>query len=554
MSARRDFAALRWRIIRNGPNDERWFSLVAGLVAASGIIIVAGLSRNGTLDPSWLTVALTVFGLTWFVGPILVPAASPMLDPQWFRMLPQRPRKVAAAMAASEATGVGSVITLVALISLIVMAAPYGIVAVTVGIIAVIAQLFFLLWLGRCAQVVVHRLLRSFFGVWLAAFQMSALLAVAFAGWVPLMAVILPDLGEGATNIVVPGANAALSPEMESTLLKLPTGWGLAAVMAASPFESILAVFAPLVGLMAGGSLLRAVWITLTARTLREPPARAQSNVRARPNRAATTVRGGSPVSAVTMRELKTWARDPHRQLGLGHAWMTPVLMILLVAPTNWDWALPFIGVMAAILGAMVAVNTYSLDGTALWQLITTPGALRADIRGRQIAWLLLIGGPIIAGTALLCLISQSPFWAVALGMTLAATGAACAAAPLLSVIMPAPGADARERVSASYSSGNSAGAEWSVFAIVAAISAGAVIAVRTLIAPVIAGLFGRSDFGATVVLPVAHLVTGMVFGAAALILLSTVLQRRLQRMAPALLATFSSKDITRLRSQEQLS
>src|SRR5699024_12292330 len=105
MSARRYFAALRWRIIRNGPNDERWFSLVAGLVAASGIIIVAGLSRNGTLDPSWLTVALTVFGLTWFVGPILVPAASPMLDPQWFRMLPQRPRQVAAAMAASEAAG-----------------------------------------------------------------------------------------------------------------------------------------------------------------------------------------------------------------------------------------------------------------------------------------------------------------------------------------------------------------------------------------------------------------------------------------------------------------
>src|SRR5699024_1785705 len=149
--------------------------------------------------------------------------------------------------------------------------APYRRVPAAVAIHEAIPPPSLPAYLGLCAQVVAHRLLRSFFGVWLAAFQMSALLAVAFAHWVPRMAVILPDLGEGATNIVVPGANAALSPEMESTLLKLPTGWGLAAVMAASPFESILAVFAPLVGLMAGGGLLRAVWITLTARHLPGP-------------------------------------------------------------------------------------------------------------------------------------------------------------------------------------------------------------------------------------------------------------------------------------------
>ncbi|MUL42728.1 hypothetical protein FZ103_16385 [Streptomonospora sp. PA3] len=534
MSASTAFASLRWRIMRHGPNDERGFGLVAGLAAAAGVIALAVLARAGAVHPSWLTAAVSLFGLTWLVGPILLPGSSPVLDPQWFRTLPRRPITIAREMAASEAISVGTLITAVALSSMLVVAAPHGPAAVAVAAAAAAAQLYFLLWLGRCAAAVVGRLLSSTPGMWVAALQMSVLLAVSFAGWVPLMALVLPDLGEGGTEVVVPPVSAAVPAAVEDALLGLPTGWGLAAVGAATSSDSFIAAAMPLAGLVAGGAVLRAGWIALTAHTLSRPPARAQSSVTAGRSAALAGSHGGGAVRAVTVRELKTWFRDPHRKLGLGHAWITPLLMILLVAPTDWTWALPFIGVMAAVLGAMVAVNTYSLDGTALWQPLTTPGAIRADVRGRQAAWMLLFGTPVLAGTVLLCLLSRSPLWAVALGMTLAATGAACAGAPLLSALMPAIGADARERVSTADRTGNAGGGQWTVFTAVAAVAA----------VPAVAAHLG----GAGSLWPV-HLALGIATGAAAVLGLSPLTQRYLRRSGPALLSAMAAGDPARLRS-----
>ncbi|GAA2362227.1 hypothetical protein GCM10009854_47290 [Saccharopolyspora halophila] len=532
MSARTTFAALRWRIIRHGPNDERGFGLITGLVAAAGVLALAVLARTGTLHPSWLTVGISAFGLTWLLGPILLPGSAPILDPQWFRTLPRRPSRIAREMAAGEAIGVGTVITAVALSGMLVIAAPHGPVALIVAVLAVVAQLLFLLWLGRCATAAVSRLLRSTLGMWVAAFQMSALLAISFAGWVPVVALVLPNLGEGGTELVTPQVSGAVPAAIENALLALPTGWGLAAVDAASPPKSWFAAV-PILGLVVAGAALRRLWIALTAHTLRRPPARARSNVTARA--AAFGPRDGGAVRAVATREIKTWLRDPHRKLGLGHAWLTPLLMIFLVAPSGWSWALPFIGVMAAALGAMVAVNTYALDGTALWQLLTTPGAVDADVRGRQLAWLLLFGAPGLVLTVLLCLASGSPLWAVALGMTLAATGAACSAAPLCGVLMPALGADARDRVSTADNSGNSAGAEYAVFTAVAAAAA---------VPVVLAQLSGAGGIWP------AHLALGSAAGAALALVLSRLTSRYLGRTGPALLSAMAAGDATRLRSE----
>ncbi|MEV4477865.1 hypothetical protein [Nonomuraea sp. NPDC049504] len=107
-------------------------------------------------------------------------------------------------------------------------------------------------------------------------------------------------------------------------------------------------------------------------------------------------------VAAVVSRELATWRRDLARGVELRSAWLTPLLMVLIIAFTDWRWALPLVGPAAAVFGAMVAINTYALDGTALWQLLTTPGALKADLHGRMAAWALLFGLPSIALAALL--------------------------------------------------------------------------------------------------------------------------------------------------------
>lgn len=532
------FASLRWTIIRHGPNDERGFGLVAGTVAAAGVIAVAVLGRTGTIDPAWTTVAVSLFGLTWLIGPILLPGSAPILDPQWFRTLPRSPIRIAREMAASEAIGVGTLITALALSSMVAVAAPHGPAVLAVAVAAAAAQLYFLLWLGRCAAAVAARLLRSALGMWVAAFQMSALLALSFAGWVPLFALLLPDLGDGGTGIATPSDPVAVPAAVEGALLALPTGWGLAALGAAIPAASsapsapFAGVVLPLAGLVAGGAGLRGGWIALTAATLRRPPARVQSNVTAGRRAFSVLPHRGGAVRAVAVREVATWFRDPHRKLGLGHAWLTPLLMILLVAPTGWSWALPFIGVMAAVLGAMAAVNTYSLDGTALWQLLTTPGAVRADVRGRQVAWLLLFGIPTVCGTVLLCLLSQSPLWAAALGMTLAATGAACAGAPLFSALMPAIGADARDRVSTANHAGNAGGGQWTVFTAVAAVAAVPVSAAHI------------SGAGAVWH---AHLALGLAVCAAAILGVSPLTDTYLRRTGPALLSAMASGDSTRL-------
>ncbi|OLT46709.1 hypothetical protein BJF85_15930 [Saccharomonospora sp. CUA-673] len=532
MSTGTTFAALRWRIMRHGPHDERGFGLVAGLVAAAGVITVAGLANAGVLHPSWLVVAVSLVGALWLLGPILLPGSPPVLDPMWFRTLPSPPRRIARDMAVSEPIGAGTVVTLVALISLVVVAAPAGAVAVAVAVVAALAQLHFLLWLGRCAAAGVTRLLRSPVEMWLAAAQMSVLLAVSFAGWVPVAAFVLPDLGAGGTEVVVP-STGAVPAGAEAVLLALPTGWGMAAVHAAVSSGSVLAVAAPVAGLVVGGFVLRELWVTLTAYALRTPPARMRSNITAG-RRARGDVAGrGGPVGAVVDREVATWFRDPHRMLGLGHAWMTPVLMVGLVVPTSWSWAAPFVGVMAAVLCAMVAVNTYSLDGTALWQLLTVPGAIRADVHGRQLAWLVLFGLPVVLGTIALWLLTASPLGAVAFGMTLAATGAAAGAAPLFSALMPTPGADARDRVSTADAAGNPAGGQWTILT--------AVIAVA-LVPAVGLGAAGVTGWA-------AHLVAGAAVGAAALLVLPRITRRYLERSGQALLAALAAGDLTRLRT-----
>lgn len=528
----RHMIAIKWRIIRHGPHDERGFSLVAGLAVAAGMLSLSSLVNSGTVDRSWLTLAVTVIGMTWLVGPALLPGTSPVLDPQWFRTLPVPPRSTAKALAASQALSVGVVVTAVALSGMVVVAAPAGTVAVGVGLVALFAQVFLLLWAGRCISQLISRLLRTSVGVWLTSFQMSVLLAVSFAGWVPFAAAILPEFGDGSSQVVTPEANAALPAPVQEVMLRAPTGWALAAIYAATgPMATPGGVILPLAGMVLGGIGFRYCWITLTSRVLTGFPARAYSGMTARPGGNRSRELWSGPLVAVVLREIKTWWRDPHRRLNLGHAWMTPGLMLLLVLPTNWSWAAPFIGVIAALLGAMAAVNTYALDGTALWLILTAPGAIRADVRGRQLAWFLLIGGPIIAATLLVTVVVGSPWWPVATAITVAAVGISSGASIVLGLIMPGIGTDARWRVTASDGAGNPAAGQWTVFAGVAVVA----------LVPVIAVAVAWPGAPAVVIVG-----TGVVIAIAGAWLLALIAERQLHRSGAALVRAFAARDQTR--------
>ncbi|GAA2205074.1 hypothetical protein GCM10009850_006940 [Nonomuraea monospora] len=362
---------------------------------------------------------------------------------------------MARALSWTELAGVGPLITLVSLSSLVVLAAPGGPTAAVIAAGAVVAQLYLLIWAGKTVAALAAWLLQTRAGMTMAAVQTAVMLAVSFAGWVPIAAWLLPRLGELDTEL------GRFPVPVIDLLAALPTGWGYAAALGARDGTG----FGHVVALLVAGGLLHLGWIALTARALRRPPRRAT------PRRAVVQRRplpfAGPRVSAVVARELATWLRDPARGVELRSAWLTPLLMALIVAPTGWSWALPLAGPAAAVFGAMVAVNTYALDGTALWQLLTTPGALRADVRGRMVAWGLLFGVPSVGLAVVLWAVTGSPLGGLAVGSAIVAAATACAVAPLLAVVMPAVGTDARERVYPGQQAGDPTGGQMTIFPVV---------------------------------------------------------------------------------------
>ena len=64
--------------------------------------------------------------------------------------------------------------------------------------------------------------------------------------------------------------------------------------------------------------------------------------------------------------------------------------------------ALPWVGPAAALIVAMGAANLYGEEGTALWLTRMVPGTERADVRGRQAAWLLVVAPVTVVLTAAL--------------------------------------------------------------------------------------------------------------------------------------------------------
>ncbi|MEV4382299.1 hypothetical protein [Streptosporangium sp. NPDC049644] len=522
--------ALKLRLFRNGPHNERAFSLVPGLVLAALVIVAASLASRGLIGEGWIAVVLTVWGGMWLFGPLAQPRHDPsVISREWLRGYPVRPWRLARALSWTELLGVGPLITLACLLSLVVLAAPGGPVATAIAVVAVMAQLYLLVWAGKKVAALAARLLQTPAGTTLAAAQTAIMLALSFAGWVPVAAWLLPRLGEGGTNLVTPTLGWLPAP-MIDVLAALPTGWGYGATVAAR--DGAGAILLPLAALLSVGALLQLSWIALTARALRRPLRQARPRRPAVPGRQMSVPFATSQVSAVVGRDLATWLRDPARGVELRSAWLTPLLMALIIALSGWSWALPLMGPAAAVFGAMVAINTYALDGTALWLLLTTPGALKADVRGRMAAWALLFGVPSIALAAALQAATGSPLGAAAVGGAIAAAAAGCALAPLLALVMPAVGVDARERVYQGQQAGDATGGQMTIFP-------------ATLLAAVLPGGVGVVTGG-----PWWVTVLAAVSQAAAFLSITPALTLRLlQRRGTALLDAMTARDAAVLRS-----
>jgi ABC-2 type transport system permease protein len=107
-------------------------------------------------------------------------------------------------------------------------------------------------------------------------------------------------------------------------------------------------------------------------------------------------------------------------------------------------------GLVVAFMVCLGACNLYGQDGTAIW--LTVVGERRstvsADVRGRQLAVILLFAPPAVLVSAVGVLVSgQHWAWPVLLAGLPAVLGAASGVAIVMSVVGVAPGVDPRRRV-----------------------------------------------------------------------------------------------------------
>ena len=138
------------------------------------------------------------------------------------------------------------------------------------------------------------------------------------------------------------------------------------------------------------------------------------------------------------------WGRDPVRLTCLVIALVVGTAVAIVPRVTAGTSILfPYAGTMTTVIAAACACNLLGNDGSSMWLTIMTPRVVSADVVGRQLAWLLVIGPYVLVSTVVLTAISGVANWPVALGLLLAAIGGGVGLVPLLSVVAVEPLDDA---------------------------------------------------------------------------------------------------------------
>jgi ABC-2 type transport system permease protein len=382
--------------------------VVSGLLglATAASTLLLGFTAAGT--PAGGADQLALLLLTWTAGRVGFAAfaggdAAIPLD--MFRFLPAPRRALARALLVVGFTDAGLPFLVIAFAGLVALGFRHGAAAGIVGMIGTVLSLLFVSVLSTIVAALVPSgsRRRQDIGTLLAAGLISA---IVVAG--SLAPTLLALLATG---------NA---PAFSLVLRILPTGWAPDAVALTATGHPIPAVLT-LVALAVGCAALVAWWPkVLTTRLLSSGGAGHRGTARTHHRLLPAT-----PTGAVTSRELRLWIRDPTRAgylliallVGLG-ACLVPLFS------SHTSILLPFAGLGTIVIAAAIAGNSYGFDGAALAIVLTTPHADTSDVRGRQLAWLLLVGPYGILLTVAGLLVAGEPgLWPWVLGLLPATLG-----------------------------------------------------------------------------------------------------------------------------------
>lgn len=395
-------AQMKLAILRHSLKGDKGTMMASG--GTLGLVLAAGTIYLAFLEGDWLAAALAVWMLGWIIGPVFSGGGDETLRPEFFSLIGLPPWRLATALLVSAFVGVAPVIGLIALAGLVVAATSP--VNALVAVPAMVLQLAVFVLLSKVAVALLGIALRSRAGAIGAGLLNGVVLAFLGQAWVFAVA-----FGQGA--------------QIPEFVRYLPSGWGLLAV------QGDYLALAAMVVLIA---LLLATWAGLLTRRAgaNRPSTRGRRPMRARNGR-----------EAVVAKELRTWSRDLVRNHQLTFALAYGVFFASAPLVLGWTDMLPWAAPIFIVMAASMTSNLYGTDGTSLWLALMTPGS--SDVRGRQLAWLVMVG-PVAVLVAVACTLITGGPWAVILTATAALLGGGAGLVPLISVYALVPGTDPQKR------------------------------------------------------------------------------------------------------------
>lgn len=450
----------KFLVLRHSFTGTRKAMMIWGL--ASGVAAVVGtywvVARAGEARGDFLAIALATWLVGWVLGP-LMGGGDPGVRPEHLAHLPLHHRQKAVALFGAALVGIGPVVMLAAAGTLVWYAAGLGVAAVVVSLVATVLLVLMVVALSNALVAALGAVMNTRLAAALMAVPWGILICLSAQGWV-----VIAAIAESGTT--------ALPPSWSHGLRIAPSGWPLAAVEAAGRGEWAL-VAAALGGLVVLVALALLVWGRLLRRPATRPVIRPGLGRRWRPS---------GPIDAIVGKEVRTWGRDLVRVHFLSFALVyavTYTVLPVLIGSTDF---LPMTGVFGVVMAAGCSAHLHSSDGTALWQTLMKPGLERADVQGRQLAWLLVVGPPAVILTVVGALVhGEMPmvWWAAALLPV--ALGAGVGVMLAISVYVPIRMTDPHRRGSNPGQDGGAlAGLIWLVLPVVALATAPSIVLVAT--------------------------------------------------------------------------
>jgi ABC-2 type transport system permease protein len=520
---------MKLRVLRNSLRGRQIASMIVG--GLLGLFLAAFTIFAGLVDfdeartsVDVLASLYAVWAIGWILAPVATGGGDDTLRPEHFALLPIGRRKLAVGLLAASFVGVTTLVSLVAFLGLVTYGLRLGAGPAFVGLVFALLQLAFV--------VLAYRLMMAALG---------ALLTSRKGKELGVLLVALTGLSGVAINYVASSLGPAIVdgrvPALATAVRILPSGWGTLAVRAAGDGDWGI-VAGLLAGLVAVIAVLLAGWGALLGKRVTSPAFRGASRSKAAvPGaRKRRTLLPDTPIGAVARKELRTWWRDARRRVALLSTLMIGVVLAVVPSFSGGNTAmLPFVAIYVVFFASMQSGNLYGFDGSALWHTLVVPGAERADVRGRQLAWALIVTPAALVLAAVVPGATGTPSaYPWVLGLVPALIGGGAGVLVLQSVYLAYPLPDQR-RNSSPWSSGGRPGCARALLML--AVSLLLVVAAVPVVAVLVVGSLLDSDAVRWVGVPV-----GVVTGAGLAWWWGWHAQQRLLTRGPELLVTVSKE------------